>query len=155
VRFFIGLLGGALAGAIIIGMSFVVDGHGAGRALSAISALAVDHRSPVIGLIILSAFAAALGAAFTWGMCGRIATGPAIMVGIVYGIFLWAFVALLIPTVADASLFPIRSTGIAGTSIGFGALMGFWVIVAAHIWPSMAGRCGLPPGGTEGGDEEG
>jgi hypothetical protein len=154
VRFLIGLIGGALAGAIIIGVSFVVDSHGAGRALAAISALAVDHQSPLIGLIILSAFAAVLGAAFTSGMCGRIATGPAIMVGMVYGIFLWAFVALLIPTVTDPGLFPVRSRAIAGTSIGFGTLMGVWVIISAHIWPSMMNRCELPPELRDTTDEE-
>lgn len=154
MRFLIGLLGGALAGAIIIGVSFVIDTHGAALALSAISELAVAHRSAAIGLVILSAFAAVLGAAFTSGMCGRIATGPSILVGIVYGIFLWAFLALLIPTVADPGLFPIRSRAIAGTSIGFGTLMGVWVIISAHIWPSMMNRCELPPELRDTTDEE-
>jgi hypothetical protein len=158
VRFLVGLLGGAIAGLLTIAVFCAAAGHNATHALAAISALITDNSSPgpVIGALLLIGLCSGLGSIFTTGVCGGMATGPAIGVGLAYGLLIWLFIViLLLPTLASGFTISVRSSTIAWSSFLFGGLMGVWVIVAAHIWPSMATRCQGPSEGTEGIDEEG
>jgi uncharacterized membrane protein YagU involved in acid resistance len=157
MRFLIGLLGGVVAGVVTMAVLFAIAGHSMTHALAGVGALVVPegHPGPVTGAIIVIVFCSLLGSVFTSGMCGRMASGPAIGVGLAYGFLVWLFiVTLLLPTLIEGPPLPFRSSTIALTSLLFGALMGVWVIVAAHIWPVMSARCQGPSEGTEGTDEE-
>ena len=147
-----------VAGLVTLAVVFAIAGHNVTHGLSAVSALVVPSGSagPLTGVVMLIGFCSLLGSVFTSGICGRMATGPAIGVGLAYGFLVWLFVVmLLLPTLIEGPPLPVRSSTIALTSLLFGLLMGVWVIVAAHIWPVMSARCQGPPEGTEGTDEEG
>jgi hypothetical protein len=144
MRFAMGMIGGILSLLLVV-LGLLLFAHNAHRVFAGlgmmISGVGVGWSSAV-GVLLLVCMGALLGGVFESGVCGRIATGPAIGVGLVYGVFVWLFTEfLLLPVFADGLDIPIGSGEVGLASVFFGVLMGVWVIVAAHIWPNIGMRC--------------
>ncbi|MDO8684425.1 MAG: hypothetical protein Q7N50_13195 [Armatimonadota bacterium] len=133
MRFLLGLLGGAVCAAITILIMLVV---------SAITGNGAPYPYSLELLASVIILGAALGGVYTSFFCGRIATGPAIGVGFIYGVGIWLILQFLVlPLLAANISAAVRPGTLAAYSIIFGVLMGFWVIISSHIWPNIAVRC--------------
>ncbi|MDO8587522.1 MAG: hypothetical protein Q7T82_10840 [Armatimonadota bacterium] len=141
MRFFLGMLGGAVSGLALLICIAVASAATGGAALRLVTAVASLVLAP-LGTAVVLCLCGVLGGLFTSGVCGKIAVGPAIGVGLVYGLAIWLFTRFLVlPLFPETSAARISSQPLALVSILFGLMMGIWVIVAAHAWPTIAIRC--------------
>jgi hypothetical protein len=152
MRFLLGLLGGAISSvvlALIMAIVSVSTGRGAmhpfGFIGSAIVNVASGGSSDIaapVGALLVIAVGTLLGGVFTSVMCGMVATGPGIGIGLVYGFGIWVLLQyFLLPVLDPALVTQINRTAFASASLFFGALLGVWVIVASHIWKELSMKC--------------
>ena len=152
MRFAVGLLGGAISGlvtALALALSGAVTQRGASEPFASLGSIVLANgpdgtawTAAVTGLLTLVAAGSLLGGVYTSVICGRVATGPAVAVGVVYGFGVWVFFRLLLVPFLD----PLASEKLAcsaylSTFLLYGGLMGVWVITASHIWPNLAFSC--------------
>jgi hypothetical protein len=104
----------------------------------------------IVGVLTFLGAGALLGGLFTSLVCGRIATGPAIGIGLIYGLAIWATVRFLLPLFFIEFEGKLSGAPIVSSALLYGTLMGVWVIVASHLWPALADKCEEPHAGTPG-----
>ena len=103
-----------------------------------------------VGVLIFLGTGALLGSLFTSLVCGRIATGPAIGIGLIYGLAIWATLRFLLPMFFVELEGKLSDAPVVSSALIYGTLMGVWVIVASHLWPALADKCEEPHAGTPG-----